>query len=328
MPSAATAAEPLILLAEQRLARSALRRLLKATSVGKGRLLYLVGPAGCGKSALLAESFRERPSSQVPPLHVTASDFAAQLAEASSAQQVPDFQLRFRSVSALICEDIQALEHRPESLRQLLATFDHLLAHGSDVIVTCTKFPGQLESFPSKLVNLLRGGTTVRINLPGQESRAELLRHFCQQRHLSISREARALLSESLEVSPRELIGLVTQLGERRRSLKRADIEEFLLQELPAKSISPQKVTRAVAKEFGILISELRSTRRSQSLVLPRQCAMWLCRKLCHASYPELGQFFERQHSSVIHAVRKLESRLDHEPTLRLRLARLEEACR
>ena len=123
-------------------------------------------------------------------------------------------------------------------------------------------------------------------------------------------------------------MGLVTQLGERRRSLKRADIEEFLRQELPAKSITPQKVTRAVAKEFGILISELRSTRRSQSLVLPRQCAMWLCRKLCHASYPELGQFFERQHSSVIHAVRKLESRLDHEPTLRLRLARLEEACR
>jgi chromosomal replication initiator protein len=328
MSAPATNVEPLIPIAEQRLARSALRRLLKPTAAGKGRLLYLVGPAGCGKSALLAESFRELPSSQVPPLQVTAAGFAAQLAEASSHQQVPEFQERFRFVSVLVCEDIQALERRPETLRQLLATIDELLAHGSDVIVTSTKLPGQLESFPAKLVSRLRGGTLLGIKPPGSESRAELLRLFGRQRRLAISRDALALLAESLEVSPRELIGVVTQLAELRRSLKRADIEEFLRQELPAKSLTPLKVSRAVAKEFGITLSALRSSRRSQALVLPRQCAMWLCRTLCHASYPELGAFFERQHSSVIHAVRKLEARLDKEPALRQRLARLEGACR
>lgn len=324
----ALVAEPLILLAEQQLARAALRRLLKPSTAGKGRLVSLVGPAGSGKSALLAESFRERSSSQVPTLQVTAAEFAAQLAEASSTQQVPEFQERFRSVSVLVCEDLQALERRPETLRQLLAVIDDLLAHGSDVIVTSTKLPGQLDSFPAKLVSRLRGGTTVRINLPGPESRAELLRLFCRQRRLSISRDALALLAESLAVSPRELIGGVTQLSELNRSLKRADVEVFLRQELPTKTLTPMRVTRAVAKEFGIALTALRSTRRSQALVLPRQCAMWLCRKLCRASYPELGQFFERQHSSVIHAVRKLESRLDKEPMLRQRLARLEDACR
>lgn len=324
----APVAEPLILLAEQQLARSALRRLLKPSTAGKGRLVSLVGSSGSGKSALLAESFRERSSSQVPTLQVTAAEFAAQLAEASSTQQVPEFQERFRSVSVLVCEDLQALERRPETLRQLLAVIDDLLAHGSDVIVTSTKLPGQLESFPAKLVSRLRGGTTIRIKPPGPESRAELLRLFCRQRRLSISRDALALLAESLEVSPRELIGLVTQLSELNRSLKRADVEVFLRQELPTKTLTPMRVTRAVAKEFGIALTALRSTRRSQALVLPRQCAMWLCRKLCRASYPELGQFFERQHSSVIHAVRKLESRLDNEPMLRQRLARLEDACR
>ena len=324
----APVAEPLILLAEQQLARSALRRLLKPSTAGKGRLVSLVGSSGSGKSALLAESFRERSSSQVPTLQVTAAEFAAQLAEASSTQQVPEFQERFRSVSVLVCEDLQALERRPETLRQLLAVIDDLLAHGSDVIVTSTKLPGQLESFPAKLVSRLRGGTTIRIKPPGPESRAELLRLFCRQRRLSISRDALALLAESLEVSPRELIGLVTQLSELNRSLKRADVEVFLRQELPTKTLTPMRVTRAVAKEFGIALTALRSTRRSQARGLPRQCAMWLCRKLCRASYPELGQFFERQHSSVIHAVRKLESQLDNEPMLRQRLARLEDACR
>ncbi|MFM9965768.1 MAG: AFG1/ZapE family ATPase [Planctomycetaceae bacterium] len=327
------AVQLLIPLAEQRLARSALRRWLNPAAVGKGRLMYLVGPAGSGKSALLAESFRELPSSQVTPqqvapLQVTAAEFAAQLAEASSNQQLPDFQERFRSVSALVCEDIQALERRPESQRQLLAVIDELLARGCDVIVTSTKLPGQLESFPAKLISRFRGGTTIRIQPPGPESRADLLRLFCRQHRLSITRDALALLADSLSVSPRELIGVVTQLTALHRSVKRADIETYLQQELPAASITPLKVTRAVAKEFGIVLSALRSSRRSQALVLPRQCAMWLCRKLCHASYPELGKFFERQHSSVIHAVRKLESRLDKEPALRQRLARLESACR
>lgn len=328
MSKPATIVEPLIPIAEQRLARSALRRLLKPTAAGKGRLLYLVGPAGSGKSALLAESFREWLSSQAPPLQVTAAEFAAQLAEASSNQQIPEFQERFRSVSVLVCEDLQAIERRPETLRQLLLAIDELLAHGSDVIVTSTKLPGQLESFPAKLVSRFRGGTVIGIKPPAPESRAELLRLFSRQRRLSISRDALALLAESLASSPRELIGVVTQLAERRRSLKRADIEEFLQRELPTKSITPLKVSRAVAKEFGIALPALRSARRSQALVLPRQCAMWLCRKLCQVSYPELGAFFDRQHSSVIHAVQKLETRLENEPTLRQRLARLESACR
>lgn len=326
--SPTTDLQPLIPIAEQRLARAALRRLLNSTTADKGRLLYLFGPAGSGKSALLAESFRELPSSQVPPLQLTAAEFAAQLAEASSNQRVPDFQERFRSVSVLVCEDIQAIEGRPETQRQLLAAIDDLLAHGSDVIVTSTRLPGQLESFPAKLVSRFRGGTVIVIKPPGPESRTVLLQLFCRQRHMSISRDALALLAESLDVSPRELAGVVTQLSELRRSLKRADAEAFLRDKLPTKVVTPLTVTRAVAREFGVTLPALRSSRRSQALVLPRQCAMWLSRKLCHVSYPELGNFFERQHSSVIHAVRKLEARLDKEPALRQRLARLEGVCR
>jgi chromosomal replication initiator protein len=327
MPSS-TGPQPLIPIAEQRLARAALRRLLSQPSDGKGRLLYLVGPAGSGKSALLAESFRELPSSQVPPLQLTATEFAAQLADASSKQLIPDFQDRFRSVSVLVCEDIQALKGRPETQRQLLASIDDLLARGCDVIVTSTRLPGQLESFPAKLVSRLRGGTTISLKLPGPDSRSQLLQLFFRLRHTLISREALALLAESLNLSPRELIGVVNQLSELRRSLKRSDAEAFLKDHLPTRLVTPLTVTRAVAREFGVTLPALRSSRRSQALVLPRQCAMWLSRKLCQVSYPELGTFFERQHSSVIHAVRKLEARLDKEPALRQRLARLEGVCR
>lgn len=328
MSAPATTDEPLIPLPEQRLARLALRRLSKPVARGKGRLLYLVGPAGCGKSALLTEFFRDWPASQASPLRLTASDFAAQLADASEKKQVPEFQDRFRDVSVFVCEDIQSLAGRPQTQQQLLAIIDDLLAHGRDVIVCSTKLPGQLEQFPAKLLNRFRGGTTITINPPAADSRAELLRLFVRKHRQSMTREALALLADSLEVSPRELAGIVTQLFAAHPSLKRADIDEFLRNAIPAKSISPTVVARSVAREFGLPLSALRSSRRSRSLVLPRQCAMWLCRKLCHASYPEIGDLFLRRHSSVIHAVHAFEARLDQEPALRQRLAKLEAACR
>lgn len=325
---ASTNAALLIPLAEQRLAKLALHRLNQPATRGKGRLVYLFGPAGCGKSALLAESFREPPDSQVPPLKLTASEFAAQVAEASEAKQLSEFQERFRSVSVLICEDVQALAGRPQTLQQLLAILDDLLAHGQDVVVSSTKLPGELDAFPAKLINRFRGGTIVRVKSPGPDSRTDLLRLFARRNRVSIARDAVALLAESLTVSARELAGVVLQLAELRHPVKRADVEEFLHRELPAKSVTPLAVSRAVAREFNLTLAALHSSRRSQALVLPRQCAMWLCRKLCQASYPELGKFFQRQHSSVLHAVRKLQTRLDQEPALRQRLARLESACR
>ncbi len=307
----------LLPIAEQRLARAALARLAQPVASGKGRLVYLVGPAGCGKSALLYG---------LPA--VTGSEFAAQFADASEKQTIPEFQERFRTVSVFVCEDIQPLNGRKETQQQLLAVIDELLAHGRDVVISSSKMPGQLEAFSAKLRNRFRGGTLVAVPLPGPDSRAILLRHFAQQRHVAFARDALALLAESLAVSPRELSGVVQQLAERHRSIKRADIEAFLQSDVPSITIRPVDVSRAVAAEFGVTQAALRSSNRSASLVLPRQCAMWLCRKLMDISFTKLGDFFERRHSSVMHAVQRLESRLQQEPKLRQRLAKIESTIR
>lgn len=324
MPHSLTTSEVLIPLAEQRLARVALNRLAKPTHEDKGRLLYLVGPAGTGKSALIREFVQDVEGHCV----VTASEFAAQLAAASDKKELDAFQERFRNVSVFVCEDIHAIEGRPQTLQQLLAAIDELVAHGKDVIVSSTKMPGELESYPRKLVNRFRGGTIIAVKIPGAESRALLLRQFAQQRKVTLSRDALALLAESLAVSSRELSGIVTQLAERRQPIKRDVIEKWLHDDFPSTTMTPLAVTKAVAAEFGVTLSALRSHRRTQVLVLPRQCAMWLSRKLCGTSFTQLGGFFERQHSSVMHAVRTLEQRLTVEPNLRQRLKKIESTIK
>ncbi len=321
----------LLPIAEQRLARVALSRFARPVRLGKGRLLYLVGPAGCGKSALIREflraQFNDVTTGQLAL--VTASDFAAQLAEASARNTIPEFQDRFRSASMFVCEDIHSLQARPQSQQQLFATIDELLAHGHDVIVSSVKLPGQLDGFSSsKLVSRFRGGTIVVLEQPGEDSRAELLRYFAQQRKLTLMRDALALLAESLPVSPRELLGVIRQLPECRRPLDRSVVEELLRRDVPSTSVTPQAVVRTVAAEFGVTWSALKSRRRAQSLVLPRQCAMWLCRKLSGTSFARLGQFFERRHSSVLHACRRLDERRQQDPTLRQRLDRMQATLR
>lgn len=312
--------ETLIPLVEQRLARSALSRLSKPVREGKGRLVYLLGAAGSGKSALIREFVRDIDNVCV----VTATEFAAQLAESSDKKELAEFQQRFRAISVLCCEDIQAIAGRPQTQQQLLATIDELINHGHDVVVSSTKMPGQLDSYLPKLVNRFRGGAILTIKSPDSESRALLLRHFAQQTKVTIPREPLALLAESVNVSPRELAGIVKQLSERRTPIKRETIEELLRQDYSSLKITPLRVTKAVASEFSVTLTALRSSSRSQALVLPRQSAMWLCRKLCGTPLIQLGDFFNRQHTSVLHAVRRHDERLKADATLRSRMSQIE----
>lgn len=312
----------LIPIPEQRLARTALAR-LNTPSSSKGRLIYVVGPSGCGKSAVIHAARKHWEESRPAILIVTASEFGAQLAEASTQRQLPEFQERFRSVSVFVCEDVQSLSGRKESQQQLLAAIDDLLAQGDDVVISSTKTPGQLIDFSAKLVNRFRGGTLVVIKNPDSESRAELLRWMTRRLKVTFPRDVVALLAESLDVSARELMGVVQQLAQR-KPVRRSVVEQFLQSNLPSSKIRPSDVCRAVAVEFGVTTAALKSSRRSAALVLPRQCAMWLCRKHCESSLPQLGKFFERQHSSVLHAIRRLDERLQGEPKLRQRLSKLE----
>lgn len=322
MPRSAITTETLIPLVEQRLARIALSRLSKPAREGKGRLLYLIGSAGCGKSAMIREFARDLPEACI----VTASEFSAQLADSSDKKDLAGFQARFRSVSVFGCEDIHAIAGRPQTQQQLLAVIDELTDHGRDVIVSSTMRPGQLESYLPKLVNRFRGGTTLAIKLPDTESRALLLRHFAQQQKVTFPRDALALLAESVKVSPRELAGLVTQLVERHRPIKREAIEELLRQDDPTHKVTPLAVAKAVAAEFGVTLAALRSKARSQVLVLPRQSAMWLSRKICGTPLAKLGELFQRQHSSVLHAVRRQEERLKTDAKLRQRMTKVEQS--
>ena len=159
---AAVRSDVFLLLDENAFPHTAVLQLLRRHGSAAGMLLYLYGPSGVGKSHLVRTFLREIRS--VAPArrtaHFTAAQFAADLADASEARKIPDFQARYRGVDVLICEDLAALENRHESQKQLVSLIDHVLSRGGDCLVTSRLAPGDLpyKTLPG-FANRYHGGS-------------------------------------------------------------------------------------------------------------------------------------------------------------------------
>jgi chromosomal replication initiator protein len=300
---------------------------------GKPRPIFLYGPSGVGKSHLARHAarvfLRREPAARVQ--HLTAGEFAAEFSEASSSRSIPLFQSATRDFDLFILEDLQVLDRRPETQEQLLALCNDLTAAGQQLIWTSRHSPGDLGGFLKKLISRFRAGVLAQIKLPGRESRARLLQHFAELQGVPLPAEAAQVLAAGLAVSPRELWAAVTQIDGLARQQKRLPdsdlVRKFLRHEVAPARLRLDDICRAVARQFGMSPARLRSRKQSRAVVVPRQFAMLLARRHSGKSLEQIGKFFgDRDHSTVIHACRRLERLLPQAADLQLNLSQIEAA--
>ncbi len=295
------------------------------------RPIYLYGPSGVGKTHLARHAVRlflaRHPTARVE--HVTAAEFAAEFAEASSRKTIPLFQTATRQFDLFVMEDLQALERRKQTQIQLLLLCDELAAGGCQIIWTSRSPPGEMPQFSRKLVSRFRGGVTGHLRQPGPASRFKLLEHFSRSRQIRLPEEGARLLADELDVSPRELWAALTQLNsiarQHRRPIDSDLVRKFLRREVAAPRPKLADVCSAVARQFGITGGQLRSRKQTRGVVVPRQFAMLAARQLTGRSLEQIGKYFGgRDHSTVIYACRRLARLLPFEPELRLNLSQIE----
>lgn len=305
---------PFLVLDENRFAFAAARRLQQRKPAPPSRLVYIHGSSGSGKTHLAWTFARDerRANPSVRLAHITAAQFAAELAQASKDKTIPEFQRRYRELGVLICEDLQGLERRHETQRQLVFVLDEILARGGRCLVTCNKAPGELRNVLPQLINRCRGGVAASVALPSETSRRRLVAHFAQTRQIPILAEASEILSRELAVSPRELLGSVVQLDAWAR-LKGAKVDRsvarrFLDGEVKPRSVTLPEIAQAVARHFGVGGRALRRGTRAHGDVLPRQCAMFLARQLTTEHLRVIAEYFGRKnHGTVLHACKRVE---------------------
>ena len=293
--------------------------------------LYLYSSVGLGKTHLLQaiawEVKRRAENAQV--LYLTAERFRYQFVEALRSQDASAFKEKFRGINILLIDDLEFMQG--EKTEQ---EFDHiinaLLDGGRQVVVASARHPAQIERLNERMRSRLQRGLVAEIGGFDYELRMRVVeQRVAEKRTLDpgfeLSREVTEILASRLTESGRELEGAVNRLyltWQHMRSPIAPDIAETVVRDLfqgvEPRRIKIEDILRIISRHFGVSKGDLLSQRRHRSVVWPRQIGMYLAKQLTHRSLPEIGRRFgNRDHTTVLHAIRKIEGVIAGDASLR-----------
>jgi chromosomal replication initiator protein len=310
---------------ENRSATAAVQRLLKAVEFQRrpeADPLFLHGPAGTGKthlvSALAGEAIRRSPGLSVAL--VSAAELAELYRTAQDSQADNPVDLAaLRDADLLIIEDVQHLPARAAvTLAQVL---DARRARRHQTVLTASVGPAQLTHLPTRLTSRLASGLVVGLAPLSPASRLAFLEDRAARRELAVGRDVLAWLAEHTAGSARQLEGALARVETLARLNGRTPdaeaVAEHFRDEADATRPTVERIVERVGSYFQVNPRQMQSKRRQRQVLLPRQVGMYLARRLTPLSLEQIGAYFGgRDHSTVLHACRKVEAAMTHDATL------------
>lgn len=296
------------------LARAASRQVAENTG-GAYNPLFLYGGVGLGKTHLMHAVgnalLQKNPDAKVVYLH--SERFVADMVKALQLNAINEFKRFYRSVDALLIDDIQFFAGKERSQEEFFHTFNALLEGGQQMILTCDRYPKEINGLEERLKSRFGWGLTVAVDPPELETRVAILLKKAEQAKMALPADAAFFIAQKIRSNVRELEGALKRvIASAHFTGKPIDIDlirESLkdLLALQDRQISLDNIQRTVAEYYKIKLSDMMSKRRSRSVARPRQVAMALAKELTNHSLPEIGESFGgRDHTTVLHACRKI----------------------
>jgi len=328
-PDRAPGLRPFLVGPENRLVEPAIRAVL-GEQPSHYNPLVLLGPSGTGKSHLargILDQWRDvNPKKRA--VFTTAADFARELADAIDTQDTDEMRARYRKARLVVLEDIGSLAGKAVAQEELVHVLDALPATDSQVVVTALAPIGQLPGISARLRSRLEAGLTVPLSLPGAATRRVVLLRSAGLRGISLSEPVAKLLADGLSVSVPELDGALLQLEMPARlhggMIDAEAVRSYLAHRNGASEPALRDIAIAAARFFTLTLTELRSASRRRAVVTARGVAIFLARQLTPKSLEQIGQYFGgRDHTTVMHALRKTEGLVKTDPAIRQAVAQL-----
>jgi len=282
--------------------------------------LFLYGGTGLGKTHLMLavgnQIKKDNPKARV--MYLSSERFVQDMITSLRNNVIDQFKAHYRNVDALLIDDIQFFAKKERSQEEFFYTFNNLLEGQRQIILTCDRFPKEVENLDERLQSRLGWGLTVAIEPPELETRVAILIKKAQQNLIILPEDVAFFIAQRIRSNVRDLEGALQRVLAYSRFTKQPlsiEMAQEALKDLLAlhqKLVTLESIQKTVAEYFKMRVSDLLSKKRTRSIARPRQIAMALAKELTNHSLPEIGEAFGgRDHTTVLHACRKVAELLE-----------------
>lgn len=287
--------------------------------------LFLYSSVGLGKThlmhSIIAHIKENDPNRNV--IYLTAEQFVYKFVKALRYKDTTAFKEQFRSVDVLMVDDFQFMGNKGTTQDEFLHTFCSLVEEGKQVIIAADKSPTDLDGIENRLKSRLVGGLVVDIAPTDFDLRMGILKKKAELLNIDLPQKVAEFLAQKITSNVRELEGSLKRVAAHSQLLSGKEITLDMTQDVlkdMLRSIDRKttidEIQKKVAEHFNISVKELQSSRRARTVARPRQVAMYLAKQLTSRSLPEIGRKFDRDHTTVMHAVRKVEELIVEDTSL------------
>ena len=278
--------------------------------------LFIYGGAGLGKTHLIHAIgnciIAETPEKVVRYVH--AEDYYSDVVRAYQQKSFDTFKRMYRSLDVLLLDDVQFFNGKNRSQEEFFFLFNALIEARKQIIITCDTYPKDINGLDDRLVTRFDWGLTVQIEPPELEMRVAILKKKAEAENLQLDNEVAFFIAKHLRSNVRELEGALKKVlaySSFHGRVIALDLAKEALKDLigSVRNVGMDNIQKTVCDFYKIKVAELFSRKRTRAIARPRQVAMWLCREVTSHSFPEIGDAFGgRDHTTVIHAVRNIDS--------------------
>jgi chromosomal replication initiator protein len=294
--------------------------------------LFIYGGVGLGKTHIVHAIGNEIISKNrdTKVCYYSSEKFMNELINSLRYAKMDDFRNKFRSMDVLLIDDIQFLAGKERTQEEFFHTFNALYESHKQIVVTSDKFPKEMPGLEERLRSRFEWGLIADIQSPDTETKQAILKMKADQNRINLPEDVAYFLSTTVTSNVRELEGYLIRIGAFSSltstpvtlAMAKEVLKDILVEQ--NKEVTVESIQKLVANHFHIKTSEIKSSKRLKNLVLPRQISMYIARKLTSSSFPEIGsKFGGKDHSTIIHAIKKIEKKMEEDIQLRATIEKL-----
>ena len=296
--------------------------------------LFIYGGVGLGKTHLVNAIGNAilKKSPQMRICYYTSEKFMNELINSLRYNRMDEFRNKFRSMDVLLIDDIQFIAGKERTQEEFFHTFNALYESHKQIIVTSDKFPKDIPGLEERLRSRFEWGLIADIQAPDVETKLAILKMKAEQNSINLPEDVALFLANSICNNVRELEGYLIRIGAYASltsvpvslEMARDVLKDILIER--NRELSVEEIVKKVSLHFNIKVSDIKSAKRLKAVVLPRQIAMYISRQLTSSSYPEIGdRFGGKDHSTIIHAIRKIEKLMEEDFQLKSTIENLKK---